>query len=63
MDLPKFLLFLLLFLFSALLFPSLNTSINGISGSEALKPVFTLVLYLFPLSLIVATLYFAFEEK
>jgi hypothetical protein len=47
MDLPKFILALLLLAFTAFLFPEMNEAIDAISVSEALKPLFQIVPYIF----------------
>lgn len=47
MDYEKLLIILLLFAFVAILFPTLVTEIDAISGSEPLKWLFNWIPYLF----------------
>ncbi len=51
----------MLTVFTAFFFPSLNAAVEGVSSSEFLRPLFSVIPYAFLGSLISAMVYYGFK--
>lgn len=63
MNLEKFIISLLLFLFSVFLFPELESGIGGISPSETLLPVFRMLPVIWVGALLFSMAYWGFSSN
>jgi hypothetical protein len=59
MELGKFLLSSLLFLFSAFMFPDMADAVDAVSASEALKPILTAIPPILLLVVAIIPIYYA----
>lgn len=62
MDLEKFLIFIAIFMFSALFFQDIMTAIEAVSAAEALKPFLLAIPPIYLLVVGIFSIYFAVSD-